>query len=209
MAEEIAHFKKNMRKQMVKRRREMDPFERDRVSELIVQRFLDSNAYKNARTIMAYASMAEEVQLKTFFDRAFQDKKRIAIPLLNESSIMRPVLLPSLDVLVEGAFGILTVKEEDRIFLQPDAFDCVIVPGAAFDYQGHRLGLGAGYYDNFLGRAHNALKVALAFDFQFVYQVPFEPHDVNIDAVITESKIAAFYDWGMQLWIKRETPPWL
>ena len=58
-------------------------------------------------------------------------------------------------------------------------------------------------------RTSNALKVALAFDFQFVYQVPIEPQDVSVDVVITEAKIAAFYDWGMQLWIKRETPPWL
>ena len=209
MADEIVQFKKTMRKQMVKRRRELDPFERERISELIVQRFLDSKAYRNARTIMAYASMHEEVQLKTFIDQALKDKKRLAIPLINESGVMRPVLLPSMDVLVEGAFGIPTVKEEDRIFLQPDAFDCVLIPGAAFDYQGHRLGLGGGYYDNFLPRTSNALKVALAFEFQFVYQVPIEPQDVSVDVVITEAKIAAFYDWGMQLWIKRETPPWL
>ncbi len=209
MADDILQFKKTLRKRMVKQRREMDPFERERISDQIVMRFLDSKAYQNARTLMAYASMPEEVQVKMLIEQALQDKKRVAIPLLTESGVMRPVLMPSMDVLVEGAFGIPTVKDEDRIFLQPDAFDCIIVPGAAFDYSGHRLGLGGGYYDNFLPRTSNALKVALAFDFQFVYQVPIEPQDVSVDVVITEAKIAAFYDWGMQLWTKRETPPWL
>ena len=209
MPEPIMQFKKTMRSRMVKKRREMDPFERERVSEAIVQRLLDSKTYQRANTIMAYVSMPDEVQLQTFFDQAFKDGKRLAIPLITENNVMRPVLYSSPDVLTEGKFGIKTVKEEDRIFLQPDAFDFIIVPGAAFDYNGRRLGMGAGYYDQFLARVGNTPKIALAFNFQLEYQVPFEPHDVNVDVIITEAKIDAIYDWGMQIWTKQGTPPWL
>ena len=80
MPEDITQFKKAMRNRMVKQRREMDPFERERISETIVQKFLDSNAYQNSKSIMAYISMPEEVQLKTFFDQAFKDGKRLAVP---------------------------------------------------------------------------------------------------------------------------------
>ena len=208
MPEDITKFKKAMRNRMVKQRREMDPFERERISETIVQKFLDSNAYQNSKSIMAYISMPDEVQLKTFFAQALKDGKRLAVPLITGTGTMRPVLLPSMDVLIDGEFGIKTVKEEDRIFLQPDAFDCVLVPGAAFDYRGHRLGLGSGYYDNFLPRT-NAVKIALAFDFQLLYQVPYELHDVDVDVIITEAKIDAVYDWGMQIWTKPGTPRWL
>ena len=194
---------------MVKRRRDMDPFERDRISDNIVQRLLDSNIYNESQTIMAYLSMHDEIQMKRFFNQAFKDDKKLAVPLIMSTGVMRPVMLPSLDVIVEGEFGIPTVKEEDRIFLQYDAFDLIIVPGAAFDYSGHRLGLGGGYYDHFLTRAHRAKKIALAFDFQLIYQVPFEPHDVGVDFVITGSKITAVYDWGVQVWTKQGMPPWL
>ena len=201
-------LKKQIRNSMVKQRRDMDPFERERISDKIVQKFLDSNIYRDSKTIMAYVPMHDEVQLNVFFEQAFKDGKRLAVPLITGSGTMRPVLLPSLDVLIEGEFGIKTVREEDRIFLQPDAFDCVLIPGAAFDYLGHRLGLGSGYYDNFLPRT-NATKIALAFDFQLIYQVPYEIHDVNVDVIITEEKIDAIYDWGMQIWIKPGTPRWL
>ena len=209
MAEEITQFKKSMRKIMVKKRREMDPFERDRVSDQIVRRFLESKSYNEAKTIMAYESMPEEVQMQSFFDQAFKDGKRLAIPFIVSTGVMRPVLLPSMDVLVEGDFGIKTVREEDRIFLQPDALDVILVPGAAFDYSGHRLGLGQGYYDHFLTRAHRAKKIGIGFDFQLSYQVPFEPHDINVDAIITSTRVVSVYDWGIQVWTKQGTPPWL
>lgn len=208
MAISTAHLKKQLRNSMVKRRREMDPFERERISDRIVQRFLDTNAYKESKTIMAYIPMHDEVQLGMFFDQAFKDGKRLAVPLITGTGTMRPVLLPSMDVLIDGEFGIKTVREEDRIFLQPDAFNCIIVPGAAFDYRGHRLGLGGGYYDYLLART-GALKVALAFDFQIVYQVPVDSQDMGVDAIITSSEVAAVYDWGIKIWTKPEAPPWL
>lgn len=209
MAEDIKQFKKSMRKIMMKKRHEADPLERERFSEQIVQKLLNSRSYKDAKTIMAFISMADEVQLDPFFEQAFKDGKRLAIPVIMPTNVMRAVLLPSMDVLVEGAYGIKTVNEDDRIYLQPDAPDLIIVPGAAFDYLGHRLGLGGGYYDQFLARAHRAKKIALAFDFQLIYQVPNEPSDATVDAIVTQSKVVGIYDWGMQVWIKPETPPWL
>ena len=81
-----------------------------------------------------------------------------------------------------------TVRRELRKFVEPAHINCVIVPGAAFDVQGGRLGLGGGYYDRFLPRAVNAVKVALACDFQLVEALPLEEHDAKIDAVITTEK---------------------
>ena len=66
--------------------------------------------------------------------------------------------------------------------------NCVIVPGAAFDIHGGRLGLGGGYYDRFLPRAVNAKKIALDYDFQLVDVLPTEFHDVTIDMVITTGR---------------------
>jgi 5-formyltetrahydrofolate cyclo-ligase len=60
----------------------------------------------------------------------------------------------------------------------------VIVPGMAFDKQGHRLGRGKGYYDRFLSRVPNIYKIGVCFPFQLVESVPSEETDILMDEVI-------------------------
>ncbi|HTL75696.1 MAG TPA: 5-formyltetrahydrofolate cyclo-ligase, partial [Casimicrobiaceae bacterium] len=67
--------------------------------------------------------------------------------------------------------------------------DWVLVPGVAFDARGGRLGYGGGFYDRLLpGAAGSAPRVAGAFEMQIVDAVPTAPHDVGVDAVVTERR---------------------
>lgn len=69
--------------------------------------------------------------------------------------------------------------------------DLMLVPLAAFDARGHRIGYGAGYYDRAIARiqaaGHSPRLVGIAFDVQEVAEVPEEPHDVIIPEILTES----------------------
>jgi 5-formyltetrahydrofolate cyclo-ligase len=72
--------------------------------------------------------------------------------------------------------------------LQPEL---MLVPLAAFDLRGHRIGYGGGYYDRAVERlrlegAHPRL-VGVAFDCQQVDLVPEEPHDVVLHDILTET----------------------
>ncbi len=70
-----------------------------------------------------------------------------------------------------------------------DAIDFVVVPGIAFDPEGHRLGYGGGYYDRLLPLlSPRAARVAGAFDLQILPRVPFGPYDIPVDAIVTESR---------------------
>ena len=133
--------------------------------------------------------MPEEIQLNELFENAFAAEKKLAIPFIVGRGNMRPVLLPSSDALEVGDFGILTVRQENRKFVDVKEIDCVIVPGAAFDIHGNRLGLGGGFYDRFLKLVPNAKKIAPAFDFQIVKDLPVTPNDCGVDLIITPSKI--------------------
>ena len=73
--------------------------------------------------------------------------------------------------------------------MEPEKIDVVIVPGIAFDRNGHRIGFGCGYYDDFLKRARQAKKIALAYDFQIVDFIPAETHDVRVDVIVTPDGI--------------------
>ena len=105
---------------------------------------------------------------------------------------MQPVFLPSMEYLEEGDFGILTVRQDCRCFVEFDDIDCIIVPGAAFDRSGNRLGLGGGYYDKFLERVPAAYRIALAFNYQIIDKIPTESHDAQVDLILTEMETLKF-----------------
>jgi 5-formyltetrahydrofolate cyclo-ligase len=67
--------------------------------------------------------------------------------------------------------------------------DIVLVPLAAFDRAGHRIGYGAGHYDFTLAHLRKAKTIAaigLAFAVQEIKTIPMQPHDVALDYVLTE-----------------------
>jgi 5-formyltetrahydrofolate cyclo-ligase len=74
--------------------------------------------------------------------------------------------------------------------------DILLVPLSAFDASGHRIGYGAGHYDRAIAKlyakGHKPRLIGIAFDCQQVDTVPFEPHDVPLDAVLTESGLHVF-----------------
>lgn len=181
--------KKLLRKEMRARRKSLGEIERANFSNAIVEKFLAQEIYRNSQVVMAYVSMPEEVQLQKIFVSAFELGKTLAIPLIVGKGEMAAVEVPNFDALEVGEFGILTVREDSRKFIDAKKINCVIVPGAAFDIHKNRLGLGGGFYDKFLPRAVNAKKIALAYDFQIVDAVPTELHDRPVDMIITENRI--------------------
>lgn len=180
--------KKQLRQEMRLKRSTLTESSRIKSSHKIISRLIENPIYQNSKTIMAYSSMPEEIQLKELFDDAFANDKSLSIPLIISKGTMRPVFLPTVEDLVEGDFGILTVRKDKRQFVEFDEIDCIIVPGVAFDRNGNRLGLGGGYYDRFLNQVERAKRIALAFDFQIVDEVPNEPHDEKVDLIITETE---------------------
>ena len=188
---DIRARKRILRKEFLAKRTAVPICERDFVSHELIRKFLATRLYSDSEIIMAYASTPDELQMSELFDAIFADGKILAIPFIIGKGEMSAVEVPSFDALEIGAFNIPTVKESSRKFIEPAQIDCVIVPGAAFDIHGGRLGLGGGYYDRFLPRAVNAKKVALAYDFQVVESLPTELHDAKVDAVLTPKK---FFD---------------
>ena len=181
--------KKELRQQMVAFRKSLTEEQRAEKSRTILQRLYKEPVFKEAKTIFAYASMPEEVQLYDLLREALKQGKRVGLPLITGKGLMEVVNLPSLDALVEGKFGILTVKEELQEIIPCSDIDLVIVPGAAFSERGDRLGLGGGYYDRYLSqKAPQAFRAALTFDGQVTAQVPMEAHDAKVNLILTETR---------------------
>ena len=98
---------------------------------------------------------------------------------------MEAAYLDAPDDLAPGAFGIPEPQGEAA---DPASIDLTLVPGAAFDKSGGRLGRGGGYYDRYLPLVRG-LTVGLAFECQMLETVPREAHDIGIQRVVTESAV--------------------
>ena len=180
--------KTTLRRKMTKVRKDMTPEARQAASAQMIDRLVKLPAYQNAQTIFAYASMADEVQLDAFIERAMSDGKRVAIPWITDKGTMEAVEVSSLKSLEVGMYGIRNVPAAERRVIAPEAIDLAIVPGAAFTVEGARLGLGGGYYDRFLDdlTCHTFL---VCRERLVVDRVPCEAPDRRCTYLVTENGV--------------------
>lgn len=185
----IQEAKKVLRKRVMAARKALSESYRVSASRHMVEILIKLPAYQSAKSVFLYASMPDEVQLYGLMEQALMDGKTVCLPLVTGKETMEPVVLSSLDDLVVGKYGILTIEPSKRKIFPADEMDLIVVPGAAFDRRGRRLGLGAGFYDRFLReRAPQGYRCALAFSCQLAPEVPTEPHDAMVQYIITENE---------------------
>lgn len=186
--EQVA-WKALLRKRTLMARASLPEGELKSRSRKIIDRFQRLPEYKSAITVMFYVSFRAEVVTHQAIAEALLDGKRVVVPAcLNLEGQMMAFEITGMDDLIPGTMGILEPRIGEAPQVGPEEIDLVVVPGAAFDHSGARIGMGGGYYDRFMsGLRTEALKVALAFDLQVVDRVPAEPHDINVDAVVTEN----------------------
>jgi len=123
---------------------------------------------------------------------AISTGKDVVIPVMDKRH--RRILLSGLNdydkELAPTSHGIIEPKPEFYKFVDLNDIDLMVLPGVAFDLNGHRLGYGAGYYDRLLRDADTRpFLVALAFEVQIVNKIPIGDHDVRMDKIITEKRI--------------------
>ena len=139
----------------------------------------------SARTLLLYSALPDEVQINPLFDRLVAQGKTILLPRVVSDTDMELRLYTCADSLQSGAFGIM--EPTGPHFTDYDAIDVAVVPGVAFDAEGHRLGRGKGYYDRFLPLIPGAYKIGLCFPWQLVDEVPADAHDIMMDCVISQN----------------------
>ena len=148
-------------------------------SEIILQRLAKHPRFLQAEKVMLYASLPDEVQTLDFIEK-WRHQKTIILPTVVGDDII-PVELAENVTFAEGDFHI----PEPQSHPYTGNFDLIVVPGMAFDADGHRLGRGRGYYDRFLSLHPKIYTIGLCLDFQLLPEVPSEPHDRIIDEIIT------------------------
>ena len=139
--------------------------------------------------VSGYAPIKSEVDplplMKTIAARGLT----LALPVI--AGLDRPLVFRAWTAdtqLVRGPLGIMQ-PDADAEEVEPDI---VIVPLAAFDRQGHRIGYGAGQYDRTLEqlrKSKHIIAIGVALAAQEIPAVPAVAHDVRLDLVLTEREI--------------------
>ncbi|MBD3345360.1 MAG: 5-formyltetrahydrofolate cyclo-ligase [Chitinivibrionales bacterium] len=183
--------KREIRKEMRKKRRELSPEERAEKSRRIWEHVKMLPEYRNAPAVMVYVDSGVEVETKPYIEEMLREGKRVVIPYckvtrcdlgIAEIKIFDRDLHP-------GEYGILEpVMNLRDNFLKSD-LRIILCPGVTFDKQGGRLGQGKHYYDTFLQELKgNAFLAGLAYQCQILdSSLPFDYHDISMDQVITEN----------------------
>lgn len=87
--------------------------------------------------------------------------------------------------LAKGYFGLMQGSEE-----APEVVpDVLFMPLVAFTARGDRLGQGGGFYDKWLGAHPDTIRIGMAWDMQEVPELPVEPHDMGLTAVVTPTRV--------------------
>lgn len=152
------------------------------------------SVFQKAETIMSFLNFRDEVNTTLLAAKILDYNKNLVLPCCAPQGELIPAKIHDLSKDLEsGKWGIREPKIEGLIPIDPREIDLIFVPGAAFDLTGNRVGYGGGYYDRFLPQLRREVpKVAIAFACQVLPEIPTEPFDQKVDALITEEGVRWF-----------------
>ena len=184
--DEYRALKKQLRAEALARRDALDPQWRIEAS-LGMAEWAQRIPVEPGDVVSGFWPMRSEVDVRPLMFAFREQGARLCLPaILDKTTIVFRELVRGAD-LVDMGFGTYGPGPEAEV-LQPVL---MLVPLAAFDARGHRIGYGAGYYDRAIARLQAGPRpprlVGIAFDCQQVELVPDQPHDIVIPEMLTES----------------------
>ena len=186
--------KKEMRKKMLSLRDSLSEKERMEKSREIAKRLFTLEEFQKAEVVLSYQSFRSEVETTEMNQKIRESGKSLYLPkTYADRKEMAFYRVYSDADLIPGYQGILEPQEKEPFTeklasLKPEKV-LMLMPGAAFDDKGNRIGYGGGYYDRYLESHPQLHTLALAFDMQVLFEVPAEEQDIKPQLLVTETNI--------------------
>lgn len=188
MSSLIGDKKRALRGAVLAKREALSPVVARAWGERIQRGVLALSAYRAARSIALYSPLGNEVATSEIRRDALAARKRLYYPKVTDESPGMFRVRSEAD-LVPGRYGVLEPCGDQRLPQGGGAL-AVFVPGVAFDCNGNRLGRGTGWYDRWLGGLDARVpRIALAYEFQLLEEVPAESGDSPVHAIVTEERV--------------------
>lgn len=181
----IKEIKVLRRKEIYGRLKQVTVPERDSASHQVATAILLSPAWQQARQVLLYAPLPDELDLWPVVMAALAAGKTVALPAFDPGTrryVAKRIADPVRDIVV-GHYGI---REPglgcENILL--NQLDLCLAPGLGYNKARVRLGRGAGYYDRLLA-GFTGQKWGVGYDWQTDLDFPQEDHDVIWDCIWT------------------------
>jgi 5-formyltetrahydrofolate cyclo-ligase len=180
-----------LRSTALARRAGLDQASRLQLAEAAAEHAMDWLGEVAGEAVSLFIPIGSEIPTAPLARRLRAAGARLALPVVrapNQPLLFREwrdgvALTPSPG---PGKTGIPAPPESAEV-IEPDV---LVVPLAAFDASGHRLGYGAGFYDRTLAELRQRRRIealGYAFAIQQLPALPAEPHDERLDAIATDA----------------------
>lgn len=189
MSDDIDNEKRALRAEIRERRQLLSESQRESASVGIAAQLDELISAHGAQSISCYLSMMTEPGTRGFLATAVARGIRVLLPITRADGLLDWAVAGSIDDTIVGAYGL---DEPTGEVLGPIAVgdvDLMIIPAAAVDEAGMRLGWGRGYFDKTLGSMERTPPVyAVIYDTEFVPDVPADLHDQPVTGVVTPTR---------------------
>jgi len=179
----IVAQKKELRTTMFQQRNSLSAIQKMKYDSWICDELEQLILSINCKVVHAYLPMGSEIDINPLLKSLLAKKITVVTPKTLKNRQLEQLVLHSLDKLEDGIFG--TQHPAESSIFEGD-YDCIIVPGLAFDMQNYRLGYGGGYYDGFLAQHSKTFTVGICYPFQQMKSIPKEIHDVCLSKVLVK-----------------------
>ncbi len=192
MTGDADNAKRALRAELRERRRIATARSRDTAAQAISGHLIELASSYNVSSLSAYLSTPDEPGTREFLAWACERGIRVLLPISREDGLLDWAPFDGTDEEADH-LGMPTPTTEVLGPIAINDVDLIIVPAAAIDQSGMRMGWGRGYFDKTLGSMEKRPPVyAVIFDNEFVDAVPREVHDQPVDGVVTPSGVTRF-----------------
>jgi 5-formyltetrahydrofolate cyclo-ligase len=153
-----------------------------------LKQFIEQNNFQNIATYFPLTRKFE-IDISPVTSWILISGRSVSLPLINDNEMDMHKIL-SLDNLIEGPWQ--TRQPDNLCPVTPaGSLDLIIVPYAAIDFRGNRLGYGKGFYDKYCSLVKSTTKLVSVIPAELIskHLIPIESWDLKLDHVITENEI--------------------
>lgn len=189
MSNDVEHAKRALRAELRERRQLLSDAQREAAASAIGARLDDLVDSLGARSISCFLSTTTEPGTRDFVTRAVRRGIRVLLPITRSDGLLDWAVATDDDEIAEGLYGL---PEPTGDVLSPMAVndvDLMIIPAAAVDRTGMRMGWGRGYFDKTIGSMEKCPPVyAVIYDSEVLDSLPREVHDQPVTGVVTPTQ---------------------
>ena len=178
--------KNTLRRLILAQRREIPSLKLREAGLLITSNIISRLDTASYDTILFYYPLPEEVSLLSLAQQALSVGKQAAFPRVHGQEMDFYLVTDLNSQFEEGSFHVMEPVTNEKADLSNAV---CLVPGLAFDSHFQRLGYGKGYYDRFLAKHGQLMRIGICMNRFFLPSIPSEGRDVDMHWIVTENHV--------------------